>query len=943
MNKFIALFLALVGFSNAAKPEPTINQSSAVTAETNFNSEYTAWVNLGSTIDGKNMTFFDGGQSDSSSSTYNEKVFIDGVSARKFYLGNHAYFKMDETTYDKKNDHAFFIDLTFYQFGPERGRITFNYASLTGKKTITLWKEKDPMWASTRVYIDDACFDHSIVDDKDPDVHADIQLVSGVYNAFSQIVVTNANTIEYNNEFNVGLTAKDSAKSLYELGLYSSSQDDATSDLASSLTKARAAAKIVKIIGREKEALKYSSNMTDTTDEENHAIGYLQKNNYISWTGSGKAPITQTEIVDVFLKIQGIKAQEDIIDTAIEKGVVKTADMIMQPNKTATEDNLVALGYNWIFLKNKHGAYNIAEMMDNKLISEETIKNNSSTRISCLYYVKPRKLERQEIIDDTTGRKYYHVDRGTQLVRDYYTANFWTSDNKRFVVEDYDAGDELFLYDTEKNTLQFLCYGNDPVVSKKTDRMYYFTYYDDPGVRKVRRMDLNTFESEDIAPIYDGLIPGWGSSLTDDEKFLSINGTESRSDLDIGKNFAGEYLGMIRQRKAPILNIETGEWNATFHKEFVSDEKDGTVLNHVILNPVYDNLVFFAHEGTQIYTPDRIWLLDTNTNEAFNLFRQKQRTEEITGEPAGHEMWFGNGERLGFVKYPKSTNLCYSGIMTIDLTGKHKEYVNDDYQYWHCCASPANDRFIVADTNNSVNGRIEIVLIDRYTGEATLLCRPLLGNWSHPGNPHPAFSLDGRQVSFVCNNGNGVIATAWMDISDIVDKPADGSRMQISDELEVPSYKGTENYIEKSNKNGEDCYKIPVGKKMLVNVLDEKHQGDRVDATITFSYYDEGYAPIKFSYFGWNEKSEFIDKTEAMTYLVNRKNSKKWKTQTLDLKDINLDNMEFIGTDFRLEGVYSEAYIKDIKVEVNNIISTFMDQCPLTKYYKVNDETEEDN
>ena len=268
------------------------------------------------------------------------------------------------------------------------------------------------------------------------------------------------------------------------------------------------------------------------------------------------------------------------------------------------------------------------------------------------------------------------------------------------------------------------------------------------------------------------------------------------------------------------------------------------------------------------------------------------------------------------------------------MTGKHKEYLNDEYQYWHCAASPANDRFIVADTNNNGDGTVEIVLIDRYTGEATLLCKPRLGYWQHPGHAHPSFSQDGKKISFAMKTPNDVIGTGWMDISDLIDNAPKGSRISVSDECEVPSYEDTVNYIEEAKKDGEDCYMLPAQKKMLVNVKDDKYQGDRVDATISFSYYDESFLPVRLTYFGWNEKSSILDKTEQMRYEIPRKNTKKWKTATIDLKDINLDNMEFVGTDFKIEGTYADLYIKDVKVKVTNVISEFMDQRKWSKLYQ---------
>ncbi len=902
---------------------PTLNGiADADDSENDGLNDKNAWVILGNDIKEKNITFFDGALEDKKSPTYNEKVIIDGVEARKVYQQNYIYLKLDDKFYDKENDHDFFIKISLYQFGPDRGRLYLQYPSETGSKTLTIWKEKDPMWVTMQVYIGDADFDHSI-----DDVGADIKIISGVYNAFSKIEIVNARNIKYDNDFDVEtLVSAGRADTLKSLGLYSF--DEKENYLKNKLTKASAAAKIVKILGREKEALKYNSNMSGISAEESHAIGYLKSNNYADWDGGADEPVSQKELVEAFANIQGLSTEGDVMQTAIDKGLLTKSDMMMQPGKTAIDDNLITLGYRWLIMPGKHGVENIVDMMNENLIDENKLKDASEVRIQGLYYTKPRKLKKTEIIDATTGRRYYCIDKdGAQLVREYYTANLWTADNKRFIVEDAWEGSPKYIYDTEKNTLQYLANCYNLVVSKDTDRMYYMCAT--AGNRQVRRIDLNTLKVETVADIPYNLTGSEDATITNDEKYFAVNWEEGSDELDYAQPFGG-----LRKRKVPVLDIETGVWNNTFHHEFVGYDREGMILNHVQINPVYDNLALFAHEGTAEKTPDRLWMVDLDKNEAFNVFRQKQVSEERTGEPAGHEMWFGNGERIAFVKYPKSGNIAHSGIMTIDLTGKHKEYVNGDYQYWHCAASPADDRFIVADTNNIVNGTIEIVLIDRYTGEAHLLCKPRLGYTSHPGHAHPSFSQDGRKISFVVKTSNNVIGTAWMDISDIIDKPLEGGRISISDDCEVPSYKGTKNYIEEKVKDGEACYKIPAEKRMLVNVKDEKYQGDRVDARISFSYYDEGFMPVRLAYFGWDENSTILDKTEQMIYDIPRKNTKKWITETIELKDINLDNMEYVGTDFRIESPYADLYVKDIKVEVTNIISDFMDQRTWSKLYK---------
>ncbi len=922
MNKIMAWLLALTSFT--AQPSPAVTGqpgnadnigTQAVSEDTNEKTDaISGWVTFGDKIESENITFFDGGQVDKSLPTYNEKVVLEGVEARKVYGANFIYARLDENFYKKEEDSRFFIKLTFYEFGPQKGTFRMAYPTRDGSNMITIVKDENPRWATRSFFVDDAYFNHSI-----DDIGADIKIINGAYNAFARLEVINAKGIENDNSFEVGTAASASAETLAQLGLY---PDNFKDILENKLTRKGVALRLVKLLGRQNE--EYKSSLTDANDEEQRALGYLEHNKLTDWSGSALEEVTQKELALIFAKLSDVQTDDNIIQNLIDAELIKPENLIMQPTKTAIEDNFAAMAYNWLVKKNKSDRLNIADLIARNVVTTETVKKSPDSKIRALAYSSPAEIETKQVTDPYTGRKYYYTHKGDNTVREYYTANQWTSDNKRFVVEEQNALSPIFLYDTEKHTLQYLCYANATVVGA-SDKMYYV----DAEFREVRTMDLNTFEVKTVAKLPSSVLNWWGLSITNDEKYLAINWQEGSSELDYAKPFGG-----TRYRKCPVLDIENGTWNTEFHKEFMSSESAGMNLNHVIINPAYDNLVFFCHEGTTTIIPDRIWLLDTDKTSAFNLFRQKQVTEELTGETSGHEMWFGDGNRLAFVKYTVGTNIGYSGIMTIDLTGKMKEYVSNEYRYWHCSASPADDRFIVADTNKLDGNLNEIVLVDRYTGEAHLLCRPQLGLAVHPGHAHPSFSPDGKKISFVMNDGSGIIATAWMDVSDIVDKPADGGRISVSDTCEVPSYKGCVNYIKEAEKGGQSCWKVNTGNRMLVNVKEDKYQADRADAKITFSYYDESYMPVKLSYFGWNSKSSSLDKTEQMIYSFDRKNSKKWITKTIELKDINLDNMELIGTDFKIEGGYADLYIKDVNVEVTNVISDFMDQLPWTKFNK---------
>jgi hypothetical protein len=169
------------------------------------------------------------------------------------------------------------------------------------------------------------------------------------------------------------------------------------------------------------------------------------------------------------------------------------------------------------------------------------------------------------------------------------------------------------------------------------------------------------------------------------------------------------------------------------------------IANHSMINPQYDHLVFFAHEGKTEHIADRIYVADTTTHEIRNVFRQQRLDTGEHVEYVGHEMWAADGEHLYFVKYPQSP-LKPTGVYRVEKWGKEQEFINGDYRYWHVATSP-DGRFAVADTIEEGMQVSKIVLINLETRASKLLCE--LPLWrEHPGHPHPMFSPNSNRVSF---------------------------------------------------------------------------------------------------------------------------------------------------------------------------------------------------
>lgn len=861
-----------------------------------------AYVIFGDTIESKNMKFFDGGQDDPYALMYNEKVVLEGEEARKVYgyapTVNYVYLRMDENFYDVEDDHDFFIDLRFYQFGPGAATFKLQYATEKGAQTLTLRKEAEVMWVTKRIHVTDAKFNHSI-----DEVGADIKIISGAFNAFAFIQVKNAKSIREEPEFEVGQAEADRARSLYEMGLYATEDEDYTKDLETELTKAKAAKMIVKIIGREAEISGCSTTMTGASEEESKALGYLEKNNYIDWSGDAQSTITQEELAEVFCKIQGVSTEGDIFDNAIEAGLIKTEDLILQPTKNAVENNLLRMGYNWLFLGDDSGEANSNTLVKNDIVSAENFEKD-------VYYEK--------YIDEYTGLPVEFIDFGKNgLERIYFTQTYWLNDGNSFVVSDI-AERRLYKYSLDTHELVPLhgdeidC--NDFAISQN-NMMYMRNMNVTAEERFGYKLDLNEpmyevitaevnadgtafegalvlnrakgsydknigFSGEDGLTQVEGKaysynIPAddssnrWGNSwyfnIPDDFLYgkysenveveveyyapngsgklaLTVNDDNSKyttqvvSDewttkrfiikTDDGKNskFSNGYDGVsdlklmfedcqgyIRKVSVTkhkdnleqmalrpggylvqttndgkfysltgendpftmaICDVENDTWDIRTFEDFFGPGTTRTT--HVMINPVYSNLIIFCHEGGASVDLDRLWLHNTETGKYENIYRQYTNLKnEVQGEHVGHESWTMDGETIVGVKYRLAgASLGRSGIYRINKYGDDREYIDaDDFDFWHCHPSP-DGRWIVADTKIDSLGKGRIVLIDAKTGKSHVVAYPRIW-WQDPNQPHAQFSSDGKKVTFTTSrrkiDGQEIWGIAIVDVSSIVD------------------------------------------------------------------------------------------------------------------------------------------------------------------------------
>ena len=501
-----------------------------------------------------------------------------------------------------------------------------------------------------------------------------------------------------------------------------------------------------------------------------------------------------------------------------------------------------------------------------------------------------------EHTDEGTGRTYYTVDlNGEHAIRSYYTMPAWAKDADKFYF--YDNQYRLYEFDIETEKYKYIdsLFGqNDVMVSKKGNVFY---------VRKnkeiVRMMPDYEKEVVGTLPLDMNIGAAGLLQVNDDESCLSIEITENNStEFDVTK-----------QKRIPVMDINTGEWDLRFTYGF---DTKMYVPDHMNLNPnpEYSNLVAFAHEGTGDNgegNPERIWLLDRDTGEYVNIFKQKMSYDNVPAETVSHEAWMQSGELMMFANGSKTIP---GGITLFKKDGSDRRYVNADYNYLHASGSTVTDRFVVSDTG--YDGSVtKLVLIDCYTGKSYLLAT-LPQSGKDPGHTHPCFSYDGTKVIFgLYSEDLTTIRFGWMDVSDIINSVADGEDITLSDSCSTTSYGDTDFFLGRKTVSGKEFYSIVNGNHMNVNIT--SFEKETVDVKITFDYIDNGTDDIVIDYVKWetvNGKNKIVNYTENIT----RTNTGGIKTATVTLSGINAENLKIMGTDFTIKGAETELLVKNVSV-----------------------------
>lgn len=450
---------------------------------------------------------------------------------------------------------------------------------------------------------------------------------------------------------------------------------------------------------------------------------------------------------------------------------------------------------------------------------------------------------KRTIVDEKSGRTYYHITLGTHnAISTYVTSQHWNTDGTKFLVGDR-AEDKLYEYDTVNETLRFLDYGYVDTsitgyVSPNNEIYYHYN-------RCVYKIDWDTYERTLLCMLPLECKTISGMHVTNDGRYLS-----------------GYYRGYDVPDNTVLvrLDMHTGEFDHMYVKDdFPSVNPVSSGLGHPIINPQYPDILFFCNEGTTEKIPDRLWMLDFKTGKMHNIFNQSYNTNITTAETSGHEVWNKDGEYLYFVKYTKKQNKGQNGVVRIRFKDgvftREREYINGDAPYWHCYPSGDNN-WVAADTNTG-----EVYLMSTRSYKSYLLADfdmitdvfnkdGVNVGMSHPYQPHPHISYNGKSVSWqmVVDNDINKLGIAWMDISDYTSRTYSYNHFNVSTRGEIIGYSDTDTKYQRETIDDVSYVKSLPGQKIYFDIDDDYLKDLNAKIQVTFTCYCPEDSSVKLGY-----------------------------------------------------------------------------------------------
>ncbi len=676
--------------------------------------------------------------------------------------------------------------------------------------------------------------------------------------------------------------------------------------------------------------------------------------------------INQGDLLSVFMyQLYEINAEDDVFAHAKRLGLLTNIDGFEQPTDLAKNFNLMRVLVNFSKYMPKTGEGVFQRMLEAGKLNDVDISTFATKEMADFYNYGTKKLPYKVINDGITGRTYYYVDyygnmynqstgyndvsgrvannkNGKEtLLRAYMSQQNMTSDGRSIIFTRCPLG-QMYLYNFDTQIVKYI----DTVSVSNSGGSYSYVTPEDVvyyvksvyGTKCLYRVDLKKepFKSEFLYQFPEKISP-YNVHVTNDGKFASFEMSDST---------------MVYQRPAGTkaivrLDIENKKMEWTYHSFDISN-----IVDHMQVNPVYPDLIFYAHEtdrkivvNPEGKTDDERYFHYVNIMDRANImnFKTNQKNKIIQGTDEEHiynnglprnilffthESWSENGEYLYITNLgTKAQYAVPGGMIRVNKDGSHRKYIYNPkvsrvpqentgkvLGSSHGGAS-GDDRYCSLDSNY-------ISIINQETNQVFPIAYPTNSKTEevYKNHPYHAHSIMSPKSSCTLNWGRydealDTLGIAWFDYNSI-DKNdiAEGGETKYNEYVSRLSYEGLDCESEILDYNQKNSIRANVKSSIYLN-LDTSISDSVSDIVkVSFEYFDNGTDDLSFVYTRGAETENELCLIENGKCVIKRTGTNTWKTFEKEIC-ANLQSPGIYGTDFKLSGVNSEIYISNFKVE----------------------------
>ena len=655
-----------------------------------------------------------------------------------------------------------------------------------------------------------------------------------------------------------------------------------------------------------------------------------------------KEYVTQGELAEKFLEIFEISPGNDALTSATDAGLIETVDYFLYESAPATYYNLACLSYNCIAydptpLDGSNELPVFKTMLESKILDGLGYEGvcaleNEAMHDTFVYGVK--KYPYTVMTDGMHGEKntfgfvsYF----GSTLYRPYFSIQQFSRDGKSFIctvqmVENGVGKNTHFLYsyNTETQTFRYIDTINNAngCVMGDDDNVYYVRRVrDGHGQFDIYRSPLDGSKEPEFVYRFRDVM--WLSMihLTNDCRYLSME-----TNMEPGIKMYDYPAGT-----KPIVRVDLENKNDDVYTYYGFNYSNN--LNHIQINPVYEDLIFFAHETVDtegyFYTDihNRANIVNVETGEVNSVNPGLMENSNSALLFFTHENWSYNG------KYLYMTNLKgydeygpLNGIVRVDKDGTHRRFFDNRALRgtgeggWgvggvHTYPS-GDDRYFALDGS-------WVSLMSAETNQVYPICETPESWRGHPYHAHPTIARHKYVMNWGMTDENGVLGISWFDFSHLdKTKLATGGRYKFGDCVENVRYSESRYYApalpcdvsEMTFMDGRKALYAKSGKNIYFDINEDIVDGVNESVKITFDYYGTSANPIVLTYTKGAENANDLCRHENMTKEIPSSASYSWKTAEVIIESGNFEDIGTYGTDFYINGG-KETYVSNVKVE----------------------------